>query len=618
MTQTSRRRWKDHWTKSVRAVSSVAARDLSFFPVAKIFSSYSRSSAFADAKAGLNVALLGFPQAMAYALIAGLSVSYGIFCAIVAPVVAGLFSSSRHVMVGPTNATAVMVLSALITMPQSIPRLDAVPVLCLLIGVFLVAGAIFNVAALIRYVSRTVVTGYVSGAACLIIVNQVHSALGYAVPHSATLFDALGNMAKNLPQAHWPSAAISVMTLLLWWPFATRWKKLPGVAIVIVVMSLLTWVVGLYFIEWRVECLTPVVSSLDWIQVPSLTWKSISLLASSALAVSILASLEGISVGKTLAARSGERMDSNQQMLALGLANAACAFASAMPASGSLTRSVLGVSSGAMTPLAGIWSGAVVSVITISLGWTIGFIPKPVLATLVIIVGFSLFNRKQIQFSLKSTKSDAATFVVTFIASLLFPLDVAVYMGVGFSIVLFLRKVATPELLEYTFNDEGNLCAMEHKQERMDPHISIVHVEGELFFGAAEIFREEIGRVCADPNLKVVILRMKNAHHLDATSVMALEELVRFLRDNNRHLIVSGAQLDILRVLKNSGLLDILGKENIFAASPKNPNLATRAALKRAQELLGGVHPEVRIFYDPKKSAVTTATTGAAAQVTTP
>ncbi|WP_172682741.1 sodium-independent anion transporter [Verrucomicrobium spinosum] len=129
-----------------------------------------------------------------------------------------------------------------------------------------------------------------------------------------------------------------------------------------------------------------------------------------------------------------------------------------------------------------------------------------------------------------------------------------------------------------------------------------MHVEGDLFFGAAELFRTQIQRTCSDPNLKIIILRLKNARHLDATSVMALEELIRVMKQANRHLIISGAMRDVVRVLKNSGLIEVLGRENLFMGNASNPNLSTRDALKRAQEILGFREADVHIYYDPRHS----------------
>jgi SulP family sulfate permease len=167
--------------------------------------------------------------------------------------------------------------------------------------------------------------------------------------------------------------------------------------------------------------------------------------------------------------------------------------------------------------------------------------------------------------------------------------------------MLYLRKASQPSLVEYEFNQEGNLAEAAQPGVRQNPSVSIVHVEGELFFGAAELFRTQVQRTCSDPNLRIIILRLKNARHLDATSVMALEELIRLLRRDGRDLIISGVMKDVYRVLFDSGLTEVIGKDNIFLASPSNPNVATRNALKRAQQILGTTEADVKIFFDPSK-----------------
>jgi len=183
------------------------------------------------------------------------------------------------------------------------------------------------------------------------------------------------------------------------------------------------------------------------------------------------------------------------------------------------------------------------------------------------------------------------------------PLNVAIFLGVGISIALYLRAASKPYLTEYEFNEEGELREAGEKRARPIPAISIVHVEGDLFFGAAELFRTQIQKTAHDPSLKVIILRLKNARHLDATSVIALEELVEYLRKHGRTVILSGASKDVYRVLKNSGIIETIGRENIYLNHPRNPNLSTRNALKRAQEVLGTDEADIRIFFNPAKES---------------
>jgi SulP family sulfate permease len=323
-------------------------------------------------------------------------------------------------------------------------------------------------------------------------------------------------------------------------------------------------------------------------------------------------------MAKSISSQSGDRNDVNQDMLSVGIANLGSALAGGMPASGSLTRSSLNYRSGAATKAAAVYTGLFTLALAIVIAWScetginlIDFIPKAALAILVIMVSFSLFNVHQIKICLRSTADDAIVIVLTFLATLLAPLHVAIFIGVAISITLFLRKASKPFLKEYEFNDSGELREKEGRNARPIPEISIVHVEGDLFFGASELFRTQIQRVAADSAIKAIILRLKNARHLDATSVMALEELVGFMRREGRFLLISGATKDVYKVLKRSGILDMLqegadrtqGESNIFLTMPSNPNISTRDALRRAQQLLGTKQADVRIFYDPNQKS---------------
>jgi SulP family sulfate permease len=347
-------------------------------------------------------------------------------------------------------------------------------------------------------------------------------------------------------------------------------------------------------------------------------FNDISALLGVAFAIAFLASLENTLMAKALASRSGDHSDVNQDMFSVGIANIASAFAGGMPASGSLTRSLLNFESGARTRFASFFSGVYslgfAVLIASSVRWgvpLIDYVPKAALAALVIALSLSLFNVRSIRICLNSTGDDAMVLITTFVATMLAPLHVAIFIGVALSISLFLRKASRPYLVEYEFSDEGELREMGEKRQRPIPAISIVHVEGDLFFGAAELFRTQIQRTVSDPAIQVIILRLKNARHLDATSVMALEDLIRFMRGKGLHLIISGAPREVYRVLKKSGVLVTLqegcdrkaGESNLFITNPRNPNLSTRGALKRAQQLLGTDKADIRIFYDPNQQA---------------
>ena len=604
--------------RKMRAETSAffAENRLDGFPIRHSLRGYSGTSLGHDLKAGLNVALLGLPQGMAYASIAELPIVYGIMCGAVASIVGPMFASSRHTVLGPTNATALMVGSFLLAFPKDerlmlVPLL--MPLLVLMVGLLLVVGAFFRFADLIQYISRSVVVGYVTGAALLITANQLKHVLGFEETQSGasgrTFFTVLVSVWDSVAHTQWIPLVLAGITICLFWAINRKLPRFPAFAAVLVVMSAVGYFLDQSGLLERSGCLLPTLndfsSSEIGLKVPDLgddfVLDRIGGLFGIAFAVAFLAALENSVMGKTLGSRTGHQPDMNQDMLSVGVTNIWTAFFAGMPASGSLTRSALNHGSGAITPISTIVSGLLCLIGAYTLGQFAGYVPKSVLAALVVCIAMSLFNMRNLRICFKATRSDAAVLVITIVATLLMPLHVAIFVGVAVSVVLYLRKAAQPQLVEYEFNEQGDLLEAQDSQKRRQPGISIVHVEGELFFGAAELFRTQIQRTAADPNLRVIILRLKNARHLDATSVMALEELIQFLGSQGRYLLISGAMRDVYRVLRDSGMIDVIGRDNIFMGVPSNPNISTKNALKRAQELLGTTSAEVHIFYDPNK-----------------
>lgn len=586
----------------------VRENNIDFFPIRDLFRGYRAADLRSDATSGLNVALLAFPQGMAYAVIAELPIQYGIVSGAVAAFIAPFFAGSRHTILGPTNATAFMLFASFAAFTAA-DRLFYLPLLVLFIGILLTIGALFRVAELVQYVSRSVVVGYITGAAILIIANQMRHVLGVELPQTSsdsakTFFTILQGTLSEVHHTQWQPVALSVGTFLLWLLLTKKFGKLPVFAISLVVMSFIYGVLHQQS-NWEVATFKSFSISDLRPRLPEISargfFTDVSKLIGLAFSIAFLAALENSVMSKTLASRAGDRPNVNQDMLSVGVANIAASVTGGMPASGSLTRSALNFASGAVSRLSSIISALLCVVGLLLLGDHMDLVPKCCLATLVMCIAASVINKHHIRISLFATPQDAAVLITTFIAALVMPLNIAIFLGVGISIMLYLRAASRPYLAEYEFSEEGELREAGEKRDRPMPAISIVHVEGDLFFGAAELFRTQIQKTSLDPALRVVILRMKNARHLDATSVVALEEMVRFLRQHERHVIISGATKEVYRVLKNAGSVKVIDRDNIFLNNPKNPNLSTRKALKRAQELLGTTEADIRIFYDPTK-----------------
>ncbi len=588
-----------HFQKTIRGIRRYwADSGLSWAPLFRkdSWKDYNLPNAKADFRAAINIALMAFPQGMAYAMIAGIPLRYGVYASALATFFGPIFSGSRFLSLGPTNATAVLLLSALTALASSPEeRVVVLPALTLMVGALLILGARLHIANLVQYISQSVLTGYILGAAALIILNQIPTLLGFQLPQRGTSFyQTLSLTVMELPAAQMDAAIEGGLTLLVFFVLQRFFKSGPNVALTLMIMSAAAF--GLEGLGMDFQKLSPVtVSDWEW-SIPRMDIADVGNYIGAATALALLCAIESISIAKSLAARSGERVNANQEMLGLGASNLVCGLGSGMISSGSLTRSALNWKSGAKSPWASVMSGCILCVGI----WTVGpwsaYVPKSALAALVAVIGFSLIQPRQIRVVSKATPGDRWAFYSTLGASLFFPLNVAIFVGVGVSLIGFLRQVAAPELVEYKFDPTGQLTELEEGQKRPDPSVSIVHVEGSLFFGAADFFQDQIRRVCDDSDIRVLILKMRNARHLDATCVLALEELKQFLDERNCRLLISEARMGTLRVLKKSGLIERLGRDCIFPDNAQNPTLPSARALKHARNMIGSGSVKINIY----------------------
>ena len=584
------------------------------FPLRDELRQYSWAKLRADFLAGSTVSLVSIPQAIGFALIAGLPPMMVIMAAVVGGFVCALFSSSHHMVFGPTNSISIILAATLHSLSGgALEPAELALVLALLIGIFQGIAGLAQMGKITQFISRSVIIGYGTAIGLLLAASQIPHLLGTAVTRGST-FDAILSAGHHLMR--WDlnpfPLCMGVLTLLIFWALERFFHRLPVELIGLISLALITQHFGLKELGIRTiadeGALSAELPSFIGMPLAQSNWSVVPPLLSAALAIAILGMLEAVSIAKTLAAQSGQRLDANQELIAMGSANIANSFFGAMPGSASFARSAANLQSGAKTQVSALLSSLLVLGALFFVAPLINSIPVASLAAHLIRIGLKMINREQIRISWRSTRSDAVVFTVTLCAAFFLKLDTAIYVGVGVSLALFLRKASAPALVEYGFNDQGQLSELNGGTQRSNAAISIVHVEGELFFGAADLFQEQVRLLADNDGLKVVILRMKNARHLDATAVMSLLQLHDYLGKTDRHLLISGINPDVEKVLLKSGALKTIGAENIFPAEA-NLTMSTKRALLRASQLLqqSGAKPAagVRIFYDRNRDQST-------------
>jgi SulP family sulfate permease len=574
------------------------------FPLLGELRDYDRGAFRADTLAGLTIALVSLPQVIGFALISGLPPGVVIAGVMVAGVVAALFCSSRHTVIGPTNTTSIFI--AIVVAGGVAPALNPVQtavLLAFLAGAIQLAAAVARAGKITQFISRSVILGYGTGAAVLILAGQLPVFRGVRVEHGkpfAIVMRAAAEMLHgrvNAPALALGAGSLAVLLALGRW--RPRW---PGGVITLALATAATHALRLHAQGVRTVAelggLSTTMPVFDGAPLKMLS--ALPALVNPALTLALIGMLEAISIAKNIAATTGQRIDPNQELLGLGAGNLAASLFGAMSGSGSFVRSAVNMQTGGRTQIAAIISALGLGAILWAIAPLAAAIPLPAVAAILLPVAARMVNHRHIRTVCRATHSDTAVFLVTLLGTLLLNLDTAIYLGIGASLALFLIKAASPALVEYAIGDSGDFVVVENPVARPEPQISIVHVEGDLFFGASDLFQDHIRVLAADPGLRVVILRMKNARHLDGSTVLAIDQLNTLLKTTGRHLLISGVHGDVAGVLKRSGLIKRIGEENVFPAE-QNLTMATKKALQRARSLIGAA-AGVRLFYDKASS----------------
>jgi len=508
-----------------------------------------------DLTAALAVTFLAAPQGIAYALIAGLPPAMGLYAACLPAIVGSLLRSSKHVVAGPTNALSLLVGTAVISSGMD-PTSTALT-LALLVGAIQLGAGLFRLGVLVDYISTPVVVGYITGAGVLIAVGQIDNVVVSPIAIATATAVAAGIVGIRYFKPSFPAAALllAAATLASW---AADFASL-GVQ--------------------RIGDLAAIPYGLPPLTVPDISVAQVTALLPVAVAATVLSLVESSSVARAISARSGQRLNLDAEFRGQGLANLTAAFTGGYPISGSLSRSALNYQIGAKTRWAGVFAGAMILVVLLLLGPALNYTPVAALAGLLMVVAWDLIDRERIRKVLQSGTGDAAAFAATLVGTWVLPLDKAIYLGVFISLVIFLRRSRQLVISDLRIGPRGNLreFGVDEVGGRGCEHIRILHIEGQLFFAAASELESALAEVTADPELRVLILRIKRTQGLDITAAEVLKATSDRLRNQGRHLILVGMREPAMHVLEASGITENLfpTQRRWFAAM----NEAVRAGL---------------------------------------
>jgi SulP family sulfate permease len=561
-----------------------------YLPALASLRGYTARDGRADVLAGLSVAAVAVPQAMAYAMIAGLPAEYGLYTAIVMTAVGAVLDSSRQLINGPTNAISIALLSVVGGIAAPDQRVQAAVLVAFLMGAIQLGVSLLRLGDLTRYISHSVIVGFTAGASVLLVLDQMKNILGLPAAggaHDHFLYRFWLTMSAA-GHTHGPTltvglASIALVLVLRWIKGRLGWPLLPEFLIVVVVMAAATAHFGLE--QQGLKVVGDVPARLPSPRLPAFDADQMRSLANGALALALLGLLEAISMAKAIAAVTGQRLDLNQQCLSEGLANLTGSFFQCMPGSGSLTRSAINQQAGARTQWSGVVSALAVALVMVSFAPYARSIPRSALAGLLMLTGVRMVNPREIRLHLRASRFDAAIVVVTALAAVGISIEFCVLIGVVMSFMLAVPRTGQMLLTEFTL---GGGAVRERLPE--DPacgRILMFGLEGEMYFGSGMSLEHHLDTIESriQPETEVVVLRMKRARNPDAVGMALVDRALKRLQGRGVHVLMCGVRHEFAECMARCGVTETLGASNLFLEQPVRLT-STLLATRHAYELV--------------------------------
>ena len=527
---------------------------------------YTRKMFTGDLMGGLTVGVVALPLAIALAIASGVKPEQGLYTAIFAGFVIAVLGGTRAQISGPTGAFIVIVYGIVQKYGY-----DGLVVATLIAGMILIVMGLARMGAFLKFVPYPVVVGFTSGIALIIFSSQVGDFLGLKLEKvPADFLEKWIEYARHFGTIDRNTVLVGVASLLIivLWPKITR--RVPGqlIAILAVTLAVQYFHIPVDTIETRFG---GVPNGLPTPSFPSVTWPMIQQLFSPALTIAILAALESLLSAVVADGMMGTRHRSNMELIAQGAGNIVSVIFGGVPATGAIARTATNIKSGGKTPVSAIIHCAFLLLVLLFLGKWAALIPMATLAAILVVVAYNMSEWREFIHLLKSPRGDVAVLAATFLLTVFVELTVAIQVGILLAGFVFLQKMSNEtqvDLITANLRDDDEFQSRDMSAIKIPPGVEVFEVYGSLFFGAVAQFRESIRIIAKKP--RVLILRMRNVVTVDASGLHILEELAREGRENGYIIVFSAVSRSVYRVMRKSGFVEMVGRENfagdIFAA----------------------------------------------------
>ena len=542
---------------------------------------YSKETLMSDLMAGIIVGIVALPLAIAFGIASGVSPEKGIITAIIAGFIISLLGGSKVQIGGPTGAFIVIIYGIIQQYGEA-----GLIVATLMAGILLILLGVFKLGAIIKFIPYPIIVGFTSGIAVTIFTTQIADIFGLNFGGEKVPGDFIGKWMiyfRHFDTVNWWNAVVSILSIIIIAITPRFSKKIPGSLIAIIVVTIGVYVLKTYAGIDSIDTIGDrftIKSELPEAAIPTLNWEAIKDLFPVAITIAVLGAIESLLSATVADGVTGDKHDSNTELIAQGAANLITPLFGGIPATGAIARTMTNINNGGKTPVAGIIHAIVLLLILLFLMPLAQYIPMACLAGVLVIVSYNMSEWRTFKALLKNPKSDVTVLLITFFLTIIFDLTIAIEVGLVIACILFMRRVMeTTEISvikdEIDPNDELDIAVCE-EHLIIPAGVEVYEINGPYFFGIATKFEETMAQLGDRP--KVRIIRMRKVPFIDSTGIHNLTSLCKMSQKEKITIVLSGVNEKVHKTLEKSGFYELLGKQNIC------PNI--NVALDRAKEII--------------------------------
>lgn len=539
-----------------------------FFPFLAWWPLVGRNSLRADLIAGLTGAVIVLPQGVAFAMIAGLPPEYGLYTAMITPIIAALFGSSLHLISGPTTAISIVVFSTIShhAVPGTPEFISLVLTLTFLAGVYQLAFGLARLGTLVNFVSHSVVVAFTAGAAILIMTSQLKHVLGIHVPKGESFLHTWADIFNQIGDINYYILTVALSTLISALLFKRFLPRLPYMLLAMIFGSLVSLLLNGE--KHGVTLVGEMPAHLPPLSMPDFSIETIRQLAPEAFAVALLGLIEAVSIARSVATKSNQHIDGNQEFIGQGLSNMVGSFFSSYAGSGSFTRSGINYQAGAKTPLSAIFAAAFLALTILFIAPLTAYLPIAAMGGIILLVGYNLIDFHHIKGIFKASRSETSVLIVTFLATLFLELEFAIYVGILLSLVFYLNRTARPKIITLAPDPEErrrHFTNLERKTLPECPQLKVIRIDGSLFFGAVSYTSSRLRKMKEkESTLTHILIVAKPINFIDVAGAEMLVQQAKYWKSQGGGLYICGLKMEAENFLRSGGYLNDIGEDKLF------------------------------------------------------